>query len=196
MVVGGTPIPGQGVPHPCVGVPPPILTWTWPGGYPPPEQTHTCENITSRLTTYAGGNDWIKPLSDTAHSPVQNVLFTEHFRRCCRKPVHHGRLPQSGGYDSERLSCWDHHQEGTHQVTCCFKSTKDNLLYKITKLYLPTTYVVRGKVMFSVVSVRLFTGRVPIPWGQAGPPSSGGKKERDEGRWAWSARPLLEGFVI
>ena len=28
-------------------------------GYPPPEQTHTCENITSRRTSYAGGNEII-----------------------------------------------------------------------------------------------------------------------------------------
>ena len=28
----------------------------WDGDGVPPEQTHTCENITSRRTTYADGN--------------------------------------------------------------------------------------------------------------------------------------------
>ena len=37
---------GMGTPHQLDGVPPPKV-----------EQTHTCENITSHRTTYAGGNE-------------------------------------------------------------------------------------------------------------------------------------------
>ena len=67
--------PGMGYPLSARwGTPHPYLVWGTPSqegwgtplpvswmGYPPPlpkvEQTHTCENITSRRTTYAGGNN-------------------------------------------------------------------------------------------------------------------------------------------
>ena len=65
-MVGGTPLSRPGMGYPPVqtwdGVPPiqtldgiPPISWM---GYPPKvEQTHTCENITSRCTTYAGGKN-------------------------------------------------------------------------------------------------------------------------------------------
>ena len=82
VMAGGTPsspgwrgCPGDGVPpsRPGMGTPHPDLGWdtrspSRPGmGYSSirwgtllkVEQTHTCENITSRCTTYAGGNKMI-----------------------------------------------------------------------------------------------------------------------------------------
>ena len=49
----------MGYPHPC-----PDLGWgtspvSWMGSPQKVEQTHTCENITSRRTTYAGGKNTV-----------------------------------------------------------------------------------------------------------------------------------------
>ena len=47
----GPPHLDLGPPLPGPGTSPPTWTWTWD---PPPEQTHTCENITSRRTYVRG----------------------------------------------------------------------------------------------------------------------------------------------